>query len=211
MFLGPLYATSASEVPVAALEHAGTMLSIMLRHRPDVVETLQAVGTLTAVFGRSQTVCDLPYFSDLKGTPTCLEPGGLGGVPTRPATACSEKNVLKQADDPFGRGTRRDGENVCVHELAHTIMNVGLTDEERFAIQKRFEEALQEGLWKGDFALENADEFFAEMSQTYFCANPEVSAFLHSHGINCAAELQAYDPGTFRLIDGIYRESVDLR
>ena len=211
VFLGPLYTTSATEVPVAALEHAGTMLSIMLRHRPDVVETLQAAGALTAVFGRSQSVCDLPYFSDLKGTRTCQEPGGLGGVPGRPATACSEKNVLKQPDDPFGRGTRTDGENVCAHELAHTIMNVGLTDEERLAIRKRFEAALQEGLWKGDFALENADEFFAEMSQTYFCANPEVSAFLHTHGINCAEELQAYDPSTFSLIDGIYREFADLR
>jgi hypothetical protein len=119
--------------------------------------------------------------------------------------------VLKQADDPFGRGIRADGENVCVHDLAHTIMNVGLTSAERLAIQKRFEEALREGLWDRDFALTNADEFFAEMSQTYFCANPEVPTFLHTHGINCAAELQAYDPVTFSLIDGIYRGSAELR
>ena len=210
-FLGPLYATGATEVPVAALEDAETMLAVMLRHRRDVVETLQAAGALTAVFGRDQTVCDLPYFSDLSGQPICEDAtGGLGGVPGRPATACSERNVLKQTDDPFGRGTRDDGENVCVHELAHTIMNVGLTDAERFAIQERFVAVLSEGLWVGDFALVHVDEFFAEMSQTYFCANPEIPTFLH-RGTNCAAELQAYDPLTFSLIDGIYRRPADLR
>jgi len=74
-----------------------------------------------------------------------------------------------------------------------------LTDAERLAIQGRFEEAVVEGLWEGDYAMTNADEFFAEMSQTYFCANPEVPTFLHTHGTNCAGELQVYDPVTFSL------------
>jgi hypothetical protein len=157
-------------------------------------------------------VCDLPYFADLAGTPSCDAAGGLGGVPGRPATACSERNVLKEPDDPFGRGTREDGENVCVHELGHTIMNVGLSDDDRTRIRERFEAALTEGIWDGDFALTNADEFFAEMSQTYFCANPEVPTFLHTHGINCAGELRVYDRETFRLIDGIYHHlAADLR
>jgi len=133
-------------------------------------------------------------------------------VPGRPATACSERNLLKQPDDPFGRGTRPDGENVCVHELAHTIMNVGLTETQRTKIRQRFATAQVQALWQGDFALTNADEFFAEMSQAYFCANPEVPSFLHTHGINCANELRAYDLNTFRLINGIYGQAAaDLR
>lgn len=70
---------------------------------------------------------------------------------------------------------------------------------------------LQEELWETDYALENADEFFAEMSQSYFCANPAVPSFLHTRGINCADELEAYDPETFALIDQIYRGPADLR
>jgi hypothetical protein len=90
-------------------------------------------------------------------------------------------------------------------------MNVGLTDSERGAIQQRFEQARLETLWSGDWPLTNEGEFFAEMSQAYFCAQPQLPTFLHTHGINCAVKLQAYDPVTFRLIDGIYRGSADLR
>ena len=211
--LGPLYVTGSAAVPSCALDESGFMLGVMLRHRHDVGKVLRAAGALTAVFARSESVCDLPYFADLAETAVCAEPGGLGGVPGRPATACSERNVLKEADDPFGRGTRADGENVCVHELGHTIMNVGLSDADRDAIRERFEAVLTEGqLWTEDafgnptFALSNADEFWAEMTQTYFCANPAVSSFLHN-GINCADQLRTYDPVTFRLIDGIYRHA----
>ena len=111
---------------------------------------------------------------------------------------------MEQSDDPFGRGSRADGENVCVHELAHTVMNVGLSERDRNRIRDRFDSTEVRRLWRGDFALENADEFFAEMSQAYFCANPEESSFLHTHGVNCADELRIHDPTTFDLIHGIF-------
>jgi hypothetical protein len=145
-----------------------------------------------------------------RGTDLCARgAGGLGGTASLPATACSEKNVLKQSDDPYLRGTA-GGENVCVHELSHTIMNVGLSSQDRLRIQQRYDSARTEGLWTGDYAMENAEEFFAEMSQSYFCANPSVPNALH-HGINCPDALRNYDPRTFQLIDGIYRGSSDLR
>jgi hypothetical protein len=207
-----LYATGSQAVPPLALQEVGVMMAEMLRNRGNIAERLRTAGAVSAVFARTEDVCDLDYFADLDGTQICSSAvGGLGGVPGRPATACSEKNILKEPDDPFGRETRIDGENVCVHELAHTIMNVGLTEEDRARIRVRYEQALLEGLWSGDFALQNADEFFAEMSQTYFCANPAVPTFLHNHGINCAAQLQQYDPATYDLIHGIYGGSADLR
>ena len=209
--LGPLCVTGSARVPERALDEAARMLEVMLSDRGDVRAELRRVGALTAVFARSEGVCDLPYFADLAGTESCNAEGGLGGVPGRPATACSEKNLLKQPDDPFGRGTRSDGENVCVHELAHTIMNVGLSSRDRERIRSRFAAADTKELWRGDFALENADEFFAEMSQAYFCANPEIPSFLHTHGINCADELQDYDPTTHDLIHDIFRGAADLR
>jgi hypothetical protein len=207
---GPLYVTASEVVDPAALQEAGTMLSIMLCHRADLGVTLRGVGALTAVFSRTEGPCNLPYFEDLQGQSVCASPGGLGGVPGRPATASSEKNLLQLPGDEYFRGTP-EGENVTVHELAHTIMNVGLTQTDRDAIQARYDEALVEGLWNGAYALENDDEFFAEMSQVYFCANPEIPAFLHPQGINCADELAAYDPDTFLLIDGIYKGGADLR
>lgn len=212
VLLGPLYATGSREVSTRALREAAMMLAVMLRARPDVVERLRQAGAVTAVFASSETVCDLDYFGDLKGLPICSSaPGGLGGVPGRPATGCSEKNVLRRKSDPYGRGSRTSGENVCVHELAHTIMNVGLTDQDREAIHSRYVAALAEHLWDGDSALQNADEFFAEMSQAYFCANPDVPAFLHTHGVNCSGRLAEFDSASFALVDSIYKSPADLR
>jgi hypothetical protein len=221
---GPVFVTGSELVPTCGLTEAGYMLGVMLEHREDVAVALREQGTLTAVFARSEAACDLPYFSDLQGQPPCdNSAGGLGGVPGREATACSEKNVMKESDDPYGRGSRSDGENVCVHELGHTIMNVGLSDSDRDAIRQRFEAVVVEGLWHdapepGDptqhtaatYALTNADEFWAEVTQSYFCANPAVPSFLHN-GVNCADQLQAYDPSTYELVNHIYGGASDLR
>ena len=210
--VGPLCVTGSARVPMSALHEAGRMLAVMLADRGDVGSTLRGVGALTGVFARTETVCDLPYFADLAGRTICdRAAGGLGGVPGRPATGCSEKNVLQQPDDPYGRGTRPNGENVCVHEVAHTIMNVGLSDGDRARIRARFAEPDTKTLWAGDYALENADEFFAEMAQAYFCANPEDPTYLHHTGVNCAAELEEYDPATYELIHGIFKAPADLR
>ncbi|HTI04715.1 MAG TPA: hypothetical protein VL549_05325 [Gemmatimonadales bacterium] len=206
----PLYVTGSTAVPTAALRDAGSMLEAMLQHRPDIASSLKAAGTLTGVFAHDETVCDLIYFAQFAGTSLCARgAGGLGGTVTIPVTGCSERNVLKESDDPYLRG-QAGGENICVHELAHTIMNIGLSDQDRLRIEQRYDSAVTEGLWTGDYAMENSEEFFGEMSQTYFCANPATPNPLH-HGINCAAALQAYDPRTFQLIDGIYRGSADLR
>jgi hypothetical protein len=207
--VGPLYATGSPLVSPVALDEASRMLEVMLTHRRDILDRLQAAGALIAVFAPSERVCDLPYFSSLSG-PVCENSaGGLGGTPARPATACSERNVLAYPDDPYGRGLVR-GENVCVHELAHTIMNVGLSDGDRQRVRARFDRLKPTRRWQGDFAMENADEFFAEMTQIYFCANPEIPTPLHTHGVNCALELKGFDPVTFQLLEDIYLRPADL-
>jgi hypothetical protein len=208
---GPLYVTGVEAVPSVALAAASRILAAMLRHRPDVALKLRAQGALIAVFARTQNVCDLPYFADLVGKPVCTSAsGGLGGVPVRPVTACSEKVLLRQADNPFGWGQRPDGEEVCSHEIAHLIMNVGLSDAERARIRARHVAARDEGLWKDTFALTSSDEFFAEMSQSYFCTNPPIPTRLHN-GVNCADALRAYDRATAALMDSIYKAAADLR
>src|SRR5207244_4147272 len=96
--LGPAYVTSDKAVDICTLEWAGYMLDQMLQARLDVTQVLRSQGVLTAVFGRTRGPCDLPYFSDLVGTDSCTA-GGLGGVPGRDATACSERNLLMLPDD----------------------------------------------------------------------------------------------------------------
>ena len=90
-------------------------------------------------------------------------------------------------------------------------MNVGLSSRERADINARFRAEEVKSLWAGDYALENADEFFAEMTQTYFCANRKTPNAPHNHGVNCANELRDHDSVTYDLIHGIFRRTADLR
>jgi hypothetical protein len=184
----------------------------MLRHRPDVAERLRAAGALTAVFAHTETPCDLPYYPELRGRPFCpLLVGGLGGTAALPLTACPEGNLLHLPGDPFLRGVGATGENVCVHQLAHTILAAGLDETERARVLERYLAARQEGRWAGHLALLSPEEFFAEMSQSYFCANPEVADARHPQGMNCPGPLAAHDPATHALLATIYGPPADLR
>jgi alpha-glucosidase len=204
--------TGDASVPRSALDAAALMLTAMLRHRPDVVATLQAHGTITAVVSRTQATCDLPYFAPFRGSSVCASyVAGAGGTMQLPVTACDEKNLLQEPDDPYGRGTQPYSENICVHELAHTIMNVGLTPADRDQIQVRYDAARGAGLWRNDYAMTNAMEFFAVLSQCYFWAAPPVVTSVHPYGVNGPDALTGYDPASFALLDGIYQGSSDLR
>jgi hypothetical protein len=210
---GSLYITGSATVKATALEEARRQLDTMLRHRPDVIARLRSSGSLIGVFAPpTEDVCSLPYFSDLRSLPiaSCDAKGGLGGVPGREASGCSEYNLLKNPLDAFGRG-QTWGENVCLHEIAHLIMNVGLTDADRARIQTQYERAKASGIWGSDYIMVNDDEYFAESTQAYFCANPGTPNAQHRSNVNCPFELQTFDPLTYELIDSIFIESSDLR
>jgi hypothetical protein len=211
--VGPVYVTGDQDVPDAALKFAGTLLNAMLLHRPDIGERLRMRGAFTVVASHDQTICDLPYFSqESRSACSLFGRGGAGGTLLRPITACDERNLLEEPDDPYERGTRPVGQNMCVHELAHTIMNVGLTKKDLNRIHERYLAVLQEGRWKGDFALTNDQEFWTIMSQFYFWAGPsEPYAPPVNHVANGPKALKKYDPATFALLDSIYQGSVVLQ
>ncbi|RUO26286.1 hypothetical protein CWE09_06105 [Aliidiomarina minuta] len=212
---GGLVATGSDNVNWHNLCQAAETLQTMLSQNSDVTQRLQENGAITALFGDGENVCDLPYFAFLEGQPQCTEAvGGLGGVPGNPVTACNAK-TLSAVNDPFERG-QRHGENTCVHELAHTIMNVGVGFQLNQEIYRRYDDVIAEGrLWVRDngepsFALQNGDELFAELAQSYFNANVAVDFFNHT-GVNGAEELADYDPVSFELVDRIFMRPADLR
>lgn len=215
--LGPVYVTSDSAVPPQALRLAGVILTIMLEHRPDASRALRQHGVLTVVASQTQRICDLPYFVQYKNdTALCnaLGEGGAGGTTTNPVTACDEQNLLGESSDPYSRYDRSPGsysQNICVHELAHTIMNLGLSQQERERIETRFLAVRQTVLWTGDYAMTDAMEFWAVMSQFYFWAGPEHPYSAFHHIPNGPGALKQYDPQTFALLDSIYRGSANLR
>lgn len=211
--VGPVYVTGDKTVPNAALIAAGDYLNVMLQHRPDLAAILRDKGTFTAVSSRTETLCDLPYFtsSDVSNCSKYGYGGAAGGVLSHPITACNERNLLKESDDMYGRGSSVISQNICVHELAHTIMNVGLSENDLRKINARFGAALQEGLWSGDYAMTNSGEFWAVMSQFYFSAGPNITyPPTFNHSANSPDALKYYDIQTFILLDSIYQGSANL-
>jgi hypothetical protein len=211
---GPVDVTGDQSVPDAALNAANAILTDMLQHRPDIVAALRRDGTLTVVASRNESICDLPYFSGYNSS-LCQKygEGGAGGTPDHPVTACDEKNLLAEPDDPYQRGKSPYSQDICVHELAHTIMDVGLTQADRDRIEQRFLAARQEGRWgMGDYAMSNALEFWAVMSQFYFSAGPgKPYSPTFTQVANGPDALKQYDPATFALLDSIYQGSTNLQ
>jgi hypothetical protein len=210
---GPVYVTGDKSVPTAALNAANNILKVMLKHRPDIVDALIKQGTFTAVASRNEHICDLPYFSQSDSS-SCQKygDGGAGGTLNHPITACDEKNLVAEPDDPYQRGRGPYGQDICVHELAHTIMNVGLSQADRDRIYQGFLAAKQSGHWgTDDYAMSNEEEFWAVMSQFYFSAGPsEPYSPSFSRVANGASGLKQYDPAIFELVDSIYQGSANL-
>lgn len=127
---------------------------------------------------------------------------GLGATPARPLTSAGEENVMCYAED------RYRGENILVHEFAHTIKGMGVEAiDDAFAdrVEEIYQQAMEEGLWADTYATSNPDEYWAEGVQSYFNANLEADPpdGVHNH-VDTRRELEEYDPALFAVIDSTF-------
>jgi hypothetical protein len=119
----------------------------------------------------------------------------MGGNPTSGA----EENLLGYP------GTRYFGENILVHEFSHAIMDIGLRRADpalRDEIRAAYREAMQNGLWRGQYAAKNASEYWAEGTQTWFWSNYEYVD--GDRRVQSPDDLKAYDPRLYALLERIY-------
>ncbi len=89
-------------------------------------------------------------------------------------------------------------------------MNVGVTESLRERIRQIFATQISAGLWTNTYAATNADEYFAELTQSYFTANPDHADRQHN-GINGPKMLHDYDGPGFALMEEVYLTPSDLR
>ncbi|MDP2341167.1 MAG: hypothetical protein Q8O67_09425 [Deltaproteobacteria bacterium] len=166
--------------------------------RPDVVDALREQGTRVAIIGADELTRDIPEY---RWMPASINnrARGLGGTPQLPLASCAEENVLCAADD------RWFGESVLVHELAHTVQLVGLDAvDPTFSprLEDAFEAAMGAGLWRSTYATTDALEYFAVATQSVFEVIGDRDPADGVRGpINTRAELAAYDPGVYALVD----------
>jgi hypothetical protein len=121
---------------------------------------------------------------------------GMGGR----MTSCAEENLLGYPH------TRYYGENIFVHEFSHGIMSAirGADPDLYAAIQQAYKEAMAKGMWKNQYGSTNANEYWAEATQTWFWSN--IGFEEDGKWIDSPDDLKAYDPGIYELLGKVYTD-----
>ncbi len=186
----------SNKVSDHALLEAAWIIDHMLAARRDVLAALVKAKVRCCVMAHGEMTTDVPEHKT-------LEPGkwwdrrarGLGPSVERPCISCAEENLLGFPGDPYAT------ESILVHEFAHAIDLMGLRTidedfEKRLALA--YDAAMKQGLWKGLYAAQNKEEYWAEGVQCWFDTNRPPDA-IHNH-VDTRAELVAYDPRLAQLI-----------
>ena len=190
-----------------ALYAAYDRLSMMLTNLPTVVSNLVAAGAELHIIGRNQVTTDLPEWRKDKGKKLAEYNGltrdqrtrGMGGL----LTSCAEENLLKlEKDHYFGR-------DICVHEFAHNIRNVGIPREVRAKFNEQYHRSLDKGLWQKSYAGSNPDEFFAELTMWYFGTHGDLK-MTGPKPDNGPEGLKKYDPEAYALLDDFYSGRIEI-
>lgn len=213
---------SSEKVPDAALLVARDIVIHMLARRPDLREEMIKKKMRVGVMAQTESTTDIPEQRNWKKPrrdDPRLTPGernnydngiakmtdkeywdkrarGMGGNPT----TCAEENLLGYP------GTRYYGENIFVHEFSHAIMGAVRTVDPTFyaEIQAAYKEAMAKGLWKNHYASTNANEYWAEGTQTWFWSNYE---YLDgTTRVQTPEDLRAYDPKLYELLGHVYAD-----
>ena len=212
---------SSEKVPDAALLVARDIVIYMLAKRPDLRQEMVGKNMRVGVMAQSESTTDIPeqsHWRKPRRDDPRLTPGernnydngiakmtdkeywdrrarGMGGNPT----TCAEENLLGYP------GTRYYGENIFVHEFSHAIMGVAIrtVDPALFAgIHAAYKDAMAKGLWKSHYASTNANEYWAEGTQTWFWSNYE---YLDgSTRVQTPEDLHRYDPKLYELLGRVY-------
>ena len=116
---------------------------------------------------------------------------GREDIPTRLVEHHAALAIIPKActSDPFG------AESVTHHEFAHAIMNLAFTQHDRDTWSGIFRAAVAKHLFPGAFAMTSADEYWAELTQSYFSVNDE---------INTPSVVRAQDPAAAAFLAAIY-------
>jgi len=202
---GGISILASANVSDEAFYRMDELMSVMLAQRPDVRRALIENGFSCVIIGKDEQVTDIPEYSHMRPKDYWnARARGFGGT----ITSCGEENLLELPQD------RYKGENIFIHEFAHSFHRPGLTScESNFQsrLDALYKEAIAAGLYEGDYAATNSAEYWAEAVQAYFDCDRENDSW-HNH-VNTRAELEEYDPKIAALIAESFRidESNDWR
>lgn len=222
--------TDAAGIPIISSEKvsneavfvAREIVNYMLLKRMDIRSALIENGARVLVMAETEMETDLPERrnwkkpkkDDQRLTPGEREnydkPGGIGSMNNRDywnqrargmggtITSCAEENLLGFP------GTQYYGENILIHEFSHNIMGaLRKADPELYAeIEPAYNAAKAKGMYKGQYAINNVAEYWAEGSQWWFWSNYEF--YDGDIRVQSPYDLKKYDPVLYNILDRVY-------
>ena len=194
----------SDQVPAEAFARAHFVLANMLRDQPCIRAAIVDSGIRIAIMGRDQVTTDIPEYSDFydafPGVDWDRRGRGFGATLVRPVTSGSVDNLMQDRDDPWF------GENILLHELAHSYWEFGIRDLDGGAalddrLEATYDAAIEAGLWDETYARTNPAEYWAEGVQGWFNDNASAEPANGIHNwVDTREELEAYDPQLADLI-----------
>jgi len=195
---------SSEKVSEYALREAAYLVQRMLANRPDVLGQL--------VETHKMYVCVMAYNEMQPDLPECRgmslwwakRARGLGSRPV----SCGEENLLCFEGDPY------QGENIFIHEFAHSLHGAfgGLDDRFDTRLRTLQKKAKETGRFRG-YGMGTFGEFWAEGVQSWFNCNrdgglealgPEGQHLCH---INTREQLKEHLPMLAELLDEAFRQN----
>lgn len=162
----------------------------------DLEQSLADAGAYVVIVPAGKTVLDMPEFRCLRGQEaTALE--GVCGVADAaggfPIATVEERDLLGDR-----RGPCR-GLNILFHELGHLVDTWALGPQDYFDVRYLYADAMAAGMYAGEYAATNSNEYFAEGTQAFF-------ASVDPAGRRDREWLRRYDPGLYDLLAAVYGE-----
>lgn len=192
--------TSSENVSDEALYEVRYLIRNVLQNRPDMLKFMGQNTTRIIVIGATEEVSEIPEYYKTDPQEAARQNRRVRGYGGRRLVSCGEENLLNY------RGDRYRGENIFIHEFAHSIhSNVRrLEPEFQQTLDRLYRQARAKGLWERTYAGTNAAEYWAEGVQSYFDCNQQSRRpgpdGVHNH-VNTPEELKEYDPDLYDLID----------
>lgn len=182
-----------AEVDDAAMDIARKTVETMFREN-NLAETLAADGAYVIVADSTQGVLDLPEFGCLSNAANDAFYSHVCGVADRadyPVATVNELDLMGDRSGPCA------GLNILYHEVGHLVQGWAVPPADYFDIRQIYQDALNSGKYRGQYAATNANEYFAEATQAYFF-------HADAEGRHDRAWLGEYDPAIFELLDRVY-------
>ena len=170
------------DVSNQSMVQARDILYDMVSTRPDLLAAMTAAGLRIILFdGRTTSLPQLPEFKEWP-----LADHRKGGY------ALNGSSHTIAAPDLHLRCGR-----ILTHELAHAVDYAAQTLDSQFAARRdaAYQNAMQTGKWKGEYAATNTHEYWAVAVEHWF----------HSEAL--AAKLSRKDPEAAQLVKSVFGEA----